>query len=346
MPRAWWWWPSWWAPPAASATNCCASSSCSTWPAPWPGPCSWCCSCWWCSRLSTRSKIGPCAIARCPRGPYEHDPEKWEPVFRIGHAQTKQLHVRSRYPLQGCEQEIPPPGRARRLCRGRQVVVRDRQGRDRRRAGQDRLRQVDHVQYRRRADRAELRRSQGHRPRPIPRVRIFRGKIGIVFQNDRLMPWRSALDNVRLGLQILDTDAGQANETARRWLARLGLSKNENDYPHALSGGMRQRVSIARAFAVDPEILLCDEPFSSLDEMTARDLRAEFVRLVRQNNKTAVFITHQINEAMEIGDRVLVFHHPARIAYETRLDAATTEDARRKVHEDIMRVLSVEQVPT
>ena len=85
---------------------------------------------------------------------------------------------------------------------------------------------------------------------------------------------------------------------------------------------MRQRVSIARAFAVDPEILLCDEPFSSLDEMTARDLRAEFVRLVRQSNKTAVFITHQINEAMEIGDRVLVFHRPARIAYETRLGPA------------------------
>ena len=97
---------------------------------------------------------------------------------------------------------------------------------------------------------------------------------------------------------------------ARRWLERLGLSGHEHDYPHALSGGMRQRVSIARAFAVEPEILLCDEPFSSLDEMTARDLRAEFVRLVRQNNKTAVFITHHINEAMEIGDRILVFHRP------------------------------------
>ena len=106
---------------------------------------------------------------------------------------------------------------------------------------------------------------------------------------------------------------------------------------------MRQRVSIARAFAVDPEILLCDEPFSSLDEMTARDLRAEFERLVRQSNKTAVFITHQINEAMEIGDRVLVFHRPARIAYEARLGSTMTEDARRGVSEEIMRILSVEQ---
>ena len=114
------------------------------------------------------------------------------------------------------------------------------------------------------------------------------------------------------------------------WLKRLGLTGHENDYPHALSGGMRQRVSIARAFAVNPEILLCDEPFSALDEMTARDLRAEFVRLVRQNNKTAVFITHQINEAMEIGDRVMVFHRPARIAYETRLTAETTDAAAEK----------------
>ncbi|MFZ0069320.1 MAG: ABC transporter ATP-binding protein [Pseudolabrys sp.] len=178
---------------------------------------------------------------------------------------------------------------------------------------------------------------------PFREFDFFRGKIGIVFQNDRLMPWRSALDNVRLGLQILDTDPKQAEDTARAWLKRLGLAGHENDYPHALSGGMRQRVSIARAFAVDPEILLCDEPFSSLDEMTARDLRAEFERLVRQSNKTAVFITHQINEAMEIGDRVLVFHRPARIAYEARLGSTMTQDARRGVSEDIMRILAMEQ---
>ncbi len=178
---------------------------------------------------------------------------------------------------------------------------------------------------------------------PFREFEFFRGKIGIVFQNDRLMPWRTALDNVLLGLQVLDTDPKQAIATARGWLARLGLSGHENDYPHALSGGMRQRVSIARAFAVAPEILLCDEPFSALDEMTARDLRAEFVRLVRQTNKTAVFITHQIGEAMEIGDRVLVFQRPARIAYEAWLNAGTSEADRRQVHDDIMKVLSAEQ---
>lgn len=176
---------------------------------------------------------------------------------------------------------------------------------------------------------------------PFKEFEHFRGRIGIVFQNDRLMPWRTALDNVLLGLEILDRPRKEAEEIARGWLARLGLSGHENDYPPALSGGMRQRVSIARAFAVEPEILLCDEPFSSLDEMTARDLRQEFLKLVRQNGKTSVFITHHINEAMEVGDRIMVFHRPARIAYETRLDNTTRETARDEVRQSIMDVLAI-----
>jgi NitT/TauT family transport system ATP-binding protein len=177
---------------------------------------------------------------------------------------------------------------------------------------------------------------------PFRDFAFFRGKIGIVFQGDRLMPWRTALANVLLGLEILDAEPAQAEAVARGWLARLGLKGHENDYPHALSGGMRQRVSIARAFAVEPELLLCDEPFSSLDEMTARDLRAEFVRLVRQNGKTAVFITHHIGEAMEIGDRVLVCHRPARIAFEPRMDRDVSADSRKELHEKILEVLSIE----
>jgi NitT/TauT family transport system ATP-binding protein len=177
---------------------------------------------------------------------------------------------------------------------------------------------------------------------PFREFNFFRGKIGIVFQNDRLMPWRTAIDNVVLGLEILDTKPEQAEAVARRWLARLGLAGHENDYPHALSGGMRQRVSIARAFAVEPDILLCDEPFSSLDEMTARDLRAEFVRLVKQSNKTAVFITHHINEAMDVGDRVLVFHRPARIAFEARMDREATTEQRKVIEDKVLKVLSIE----
>jgi NitT/TauT family transport system ATP-binding protein len=171
---------------------------------------------------------------------------------------------------------------------------------------------------------------------------FFRGKIGIVFQGDRLMPWRTALANVLLGLQILDAEPAKAQTIARGWLERLGLGGHEDDYPHALSGGMRQRVSIARAFAVEPELLLCDEPFSALDEMTARDLRAEFVRLVRQNGKTAVFITHQIGEAMEIGDRVLVLHRPARIAFEARMDRSADAAAREHLRARILEVLALD----
>jgi NitT/TauT family transport system ATP-binding protein len=177
---------------------------------------------------------------------------------------------------------------------------------------------------------------------PFREFEFFRGKIGIVFQNDRLMPWRTALDNVLLGLEILDVDRKQAEATARGWLERLGLGGHENDYPHALSGGMRQRVSIARAFAVEPDILLCDEPFSSLDEMTARDLRAEFVRLVQQNQKTAVFITHHIDEAMQIGDRILVFHRPARIAYEARMGSDARGEGRAAIKDEILKVLAIE----
>ncbi len=176
---------------------------------------------------------------------------------------------------------------------------------------------------------------------PFREFEFFRGKVGIVFQGDRLMPWRTALANVLLGLEILDRPPVEARALARSWLDRLGLKGHENDYPHALSGGMRQRVSIARAFAIEPELLLCDEPFSSLDEMTARDLRAEFVRLVRQNGKTAVFITHQISEAMEIGDRVLVCHRPARIALEARLDSDKAAPARQQIRDRILEVLSL-----
>lgn len=147
----------------------------------------------------------------------------------------------------------------------------------------------------------------------------FRGRMAIVFQGDRLLPWRTAIQNVELGLEMLDIPAEDRRGTAQRWLETLGLRGHEHDYPHALSGGMRQRVSIARAFATNANILLCDEPFSALDEMTGRKLRAEFVRLVRENSKTAVFITHSINEALEIGDRIVVLKRPANIAIDIPL---------------------------
>jgi NitT/TauT family transport system ATP-binding protein len=168
----------------------------------------------------------------------------------------------------------------------------------------------------------------------------FRGKIAIVFQGDRLLPWRTAVQNVELGLEMLDVPAAERRETAMRWLSTLGLRGHEHDYPHALSGGMRQRVSIARAFATDANILLCDEPFSALDEMTGRTLRAEFARLVKENGKTAVFITHSINEALEIGDRIIVLKRPANIAVDLPLTSETTVTEKEAIRNQIQTVLA------
>ena len=168
----------------------------------------------------------------------------------------------------------------------------------------------------------------------------FIGKMAIVFQNDRLLPWRTALQNVELGLEMLDRPAEERRSTATHWLETLGLAGNLNDYPHALSGGMRQRVSIARAFAIDAKILLCDEPFSALDEMTARALRAEFARLVKSNNKTAVFITHSIDEALAIGDRVVVLRRPATVAIDFVFDRTESEGDKERIRDRIWTALA------
>ena len=115
---------------------------------------------------------------------------------------------------------------------------------------------------------------------------------------------------------------------------------HEHDYPHALSGGMRQRVSIARAFATDADLLLCDEPFSALDEMTANRLRAEFAELVRENSKTAVFITHSINEALQIGRRIVVLRRPAKIALDERLPETMSRDEQDAMRTRIQSILA------
>jgi NitT/TauT family transport system ATP-binding protein len=170
----------------------------------------------------------------------------------------------------------------------------------------------------------------------------FRGKVGIVFQNDRLMPWRSALDNVGLGLELNKVPRDERVGIARAWLAKLGLAGHEDDYPHALSGGMRQRVSIARAFAGKPELLLCDEPFSALDEHTGNALRDEFRDLLRETGATGIFITHSIEEALRLGGRLIVFERPARIAYEARALGTMSDVEREQVRVGIRQVLAAD----
>src|ERR1700750_973807 len=141
----------------------------------------------------------------------------------------------------------------------------------------------------------------------------FRGKMATVFQQDRLLPWRSALDNARLPLELIGLPEQEQRERALMWLNRLGLSQFTNAFPHELSGGMRQRVAIARAFAVEPDILLADEAFGHLDEVTAAELRDTFLKLARESGSTAVLITHQLEEAIGGGDRIVVFGKSAKL---------------------------------
>jgi NitT/TauT family transport system ATP-binding protein len=141
----------------------------------------------------------------------------------------------------------------------------------------------------------------------------FRGQIATVFQQDRLLPWRSALDNVKLPLELIRLPEDEQHKRSLFWLERLGLGNFAHAYPHELSGGMRQRVAIARAFVVQPNILLADEAFGHLDEVTAAELRKTFLALARECGSTAILITHQLEEAIGVGDRIVVLGKSARL---------------------------------
>ena len=135
-------------------------------------------------------------------------------------------------------------------------------------------------------------------------------KLGYVFQDARLLPWRTVMDNM---LYVQDGQREQARETARRYLAMVGLEEASDSYPGQLSGGMQQRAGIARAFSVDPDLLLMDEPFSHLDAITARSLREQLQALWQEAGKTVLFVTHDIMEAVQLSDRIVVLSHGGRI---------------------------------
>jgi NitT/TauT family transport system ATP-binding protein len=141
----------------------------------------------------------------------------------------------------------------------------------------------------------------------------FRGQMATVFQQDRLLPWRSALDNVQLPLELIGVAEEVRRERSMSWLERLGLASFANAYPRELSGGMRQRVAIARAFVLQPAILLADEAFGHLDEVTAAELRDTFLDLARECGSTAILITHQLEEAIGVGDRIIVLGKSAKL---------------------------------
>ena len=131
-------------------------------------------------------------------------------------------------------------------------------------------------------------------------------RAGYLFQQEALMPWRTALDNVVAGLQFRGLDRAELLEKGEDWLRRVGLAGFGDRYPHQLSGGMKKRVALAQTLILDPEILLMDEPFSALDIQTRQLMENELLELWSANRKSVVFITHDLEEAIALSDRVVV----------------------------------------
>jgi NitT/TauT family transport system ATP-binding protein len=165
--------------------------------------------------------------------------------------------------------------------------------------------------------------------------------VGVVFQEDRLLPWMTIRDNVELVLKPRGLDAGARRAAASRYLGVVGLAGFEDYYPGRVSGGMRQRAAIARALAVEPDVLLMDEPFGALDAQNRRIMQKEVRRIWRETGRTIVFVTHSIEEAAEIGTTlVMLSARPARVRTLLRNDgrierAKMVDDLNTMIMEEV-----------
>jgi NitT/TauT family transport system ATP-binding protein len=154
-------------------------------------------------------------------------------------------------------------------------------------------------------------------------------RVGMVFQNDALLPWRSVRDNVRLPLQVAGARRTDHDDRIAELLALVGLSDFADYLPRQLSGGMRKRVALARTLAADPTVFLMDEPFGPLDALTRREIGADFLRLWERLRTTVVFVTHDVDEALLLADRVAVMSPgPGRIIDEFAVDLQRPRDIR------------------
>lgn len=172
-------------------------------------------------------------------------------------------------------------------------------------------------------------------------------KISLVFQAFGLFPWRTALENVEYGLEMQNVPKRERRSQAKEYLGMVGLAGYEHMYPKQLSGGMRQRVGIARALAVEPEVVLMDEAFSAIDEVTAEVLREEVAEIHKQTGKTFVLVTHNLSEAIELADKVVVLSsRPAKVKKIIPISLDRPRDRTHamfvRMHRDILHLLKEE----
>lgn len=152
-------------------------------------------------------------------------------------------------------------------------------------------------------------------------------EIGMVFQNYSLLPWRTVIDNISLGLEFKREDKRTRLEVASKYLEIINMQKFANAYPYELSGGMQQRVAIARALANDPQVLLMDEPFGALDAHTRIILQKELLRIWEQNKKTVLFVTHSVDEAVYLSDKIVIMSsNPGEIKEIVNIDMERPRD--------------------
>lgn len=167
-----------------------------------------------------------------------------------------------------------------------------------------------------------------------------RRPISMVFQAANLMPWRTIAENIQLGLEGLDVSDEEVKKRTESTLSLVGLPECANRWPYQLSGGQRQRIGLARAFAVEPDILLMDEPFGALDAITRTGLQDELLRIWSETKKSVLFVTHDIEEAVYLGDRVLLLGgKPAHILQDYKIDL--DRDKRRESGEFLKKIEEV-----
>ena len=184
-------------------------------------------------------------------------------------------------------------------------------------------------------------------------TQLRRNKVAMVFQKYGLLPHRRVIDNVTWGLEVQGVDKSERLERAQEILEMVGLKGWEPSYPRMLSGGMQQRVGLARALVVNPEILLLDEPFSGLDPLIRRNMQEELIKLQEQLHKTMVFITHDLNEALKLGDRIAIMRDGEIVQLDTPEEIVlnpqgeyVTEFIRDVRRESVLKAKSVMKAPT